>query len=111
MVYGETGEILLSLCVKCRIVKYWSRLITCQKKKLSSCIYKFIYTLHTNNIYHSPRYYVLRKYYVILISRGSGKANYSHSRYDCAAYLIYCARPSHTDCHEIETNISSAYEN
>ena len=57
----------------------------------------------------------------------------SHTRDDWAAQLIYCARPSHTDlhfvytascvkttrglinkkigCHEIETNISSAYEN
>ena len=42
MVYGETGEIPLSLCVKCRIVKYWSRLITCKSKKLSYFIYKFI---------------------------------------------------------------------
>ena len=54
MVYGETGEIPLSLRVKCRIVKYWSRLMTCQTKKLLSFIYKFIYSFHTNNIYHSP---------------------------------------------------------
>ena len=60
--------------------------------------------------------------------------NISHcTRYDWATYFIYCARPSHTDrhfvstascvkttlalptkklgCHEIETNILSAYEN
>ena len=43
MVYGETGEIPLSLRVKCRIVKYWSRLITCQSKKLSYFMYMFIY--------------------------------------------------------------------
>ena len=30
MVYDETGEIPLSLRVKCRIIKYWSRLITCR---------------------------------------------------------------------------------
>ena len=53
MVYGETGEIPLSLRVKCRIIKYWSRLITCQDMKLSSFTYKIIYNLHTNNIYHS----------------------------------------------------------
>ena len=53
VIYGETGEIPLSLRVKCRIVEYWSRLITCQSKKLSYFIYKFIYSLHTNNIYHS----------------------------------------------------------
>ena len=54
MVYGEMGEILLSLRVKCRIIKYWSRLITCQTRKLSSFICKLIYSLHTNIIYHSP---------------------------------------------------------
>ena len=54
MVYGETGEIPLSLRVKFRMIKYWSRLITCQAMKLSSFTYKFIYNLHTNNIYHSP---------------------------------------------------------
>ena len=53
MVYGETGEILLSVRVKYRIIKYWSRLITCQTRKLSYFIYKFIYSLHTRNIYHS----------------------------------------------------------
>ena len=74
MVYGETGEIPLSLRVrpKCRIIKYWSRLITCQIRKLSSFIYKLIYKLHTNNIYRE--YYLLRKHYVIVVSRGSGKA-------------------------------------
>ena len=54
MVYGETGEIPLSLRAKCRIIKYWCRLITCQTRKLSSFIYTFIDSLHTNNIYHSP---------------------------------------------------------
>ena len=53
VIYGETGEIPLSLRVKYRIVKYWSRLMTCQSKKLSYFIYKFIYSLHTNIIYHS----------------------------------------------------------
>ena len=54
MVYGETGEIPLSSRVKCRIIKYWRKIITCQARKLSSYIYKFIYSLHSNNIYHSP---------------------------------------------------------
>ena len=39
MVYGETGEIPLSLRVKCRIIKYWRKIITCQARKLSSYIY------------------------------------------------------------------------
>ena len=52
MIYGETGEKQLTLRVKYKIVKYWSRLITCQTKKLLSCIDKFIYSLHINNIYH-----------------------------------------------------------
>ena len=73
MVYSETGEIPLSLHVKCRIGKYWSRLITCQSKKLSYFIYMFIYSLHINNIYHSRGYYLLGKYYVIVVSRGYGK--------------------------------------
>ena len=38
MVYDETGEILLSLRVKCRIVKYWNRLITYQTWKLSTTL-------------------------------------------------------------------------
>ena len=53
MVYVETGEMPLSLRVKCRLIKYWSRLIKCQTKKLSSFLYTFIYSLHINNIYHS----------------------------------------------------------
>ena len=52
MIYGETVEKQLSLRVEYKIVKYWSTLITCQNKKLLSCIDKFIYSLHINNIYH-----------------------------------------------------------
>ena len=75
MVYGETGEIPLSLRVKRRIGKYWSKLITCQSKKLLYFIYNFIYSLHTNNIYQSPWIlFVTKIYYVIVVYLWSGKA-------------------------------------
>ena len=53
-VYGAEAWGIEAWGIKCRIIKYWSRLITCQARKLSSFIYRFIYNLHTNNIYHSP---------------------------------------------------------
>ena len=51
MVYVEAGEIPIGLCVMCKTIKYWSGLTTWQTMKFF--IYKFIYSLHTNNIYHS----------------------------------------------------------
>ena len=76
MVYGETGEIPFSLCVKSRIVNYWSRLITCMTKKLS-CLFVSLYIVYTQIIGLSTTfrgYYLLRKYYVIMFFQGSGKA-------------------------------------
>ena len=75
MLYGETGEIPLSLRVKwCRIIKYWSRLITCQARKLSSFIYRFIFSIHTNNVYHSPWILFVKKILCDCGFWGSGKA-------------------------------------
>ena len=76
MVYGETGEIPFSLCVKSRIVNYWSRLLTCMTKKLS-CLFVSLYIVYTQIIGLSTTfrgYYLLRKYYVIMFFQGSGKA-------------------------------------
>ena len=50
-----------ALRVKWRIVKNWSRLITCKTKKLSYFTFKFKYSLYTNNIYHSPWILFIKK--------------------------------------------------
>ena len=53
MVYGELGVLPLKVHVKCRALCFWARLITDQKCKLSSLIYKLFYCMFELNIYES----------------------------------------------------------
>ena len=53
MVYGELGVLPLKVHVKCRALCFWARLITDQKCKLSSLIYKLFYCMLELNIYES----------------------------------------------------------
>ncbi|OWF46235.1 RNA-directed DNA polymerase from mobile element jockey [Mizuhopecten yessoensis] len=46
IVYGELGRYPLDIEIKCRIIVFWHKLIT--SSKLSSTIYKLMYTLHEN---------------------------------------------------------------
>ena len=55
MVYGGAGEIPLSLRVKCRIVNYWSRLITCH------LLFTSLYIVYTQIISTTLRGYYLLK--------------------------------------------------
>ena len=53
MVYGELGVLPLKVHVKCRAICFWARLITDQKCKLLSLIYKLFYCMFQLNIYES----------------------------------------------------------
>ena len=53
MVYGKLGVLPLKVHVKCRAICFWARLITDQKCKLSSLIYKLFYCMLELNIYES----------------------------------------------------------
>ena len=50
MIYGELGIMPLSVIIQTRLISFWSKIIeNSDKQKLSSEIYKIIYTLHNAN--------------------------------------------------------------
>lgn len=49
MVYGETGRYPLEICVKVRILNFWSKLLL-NSSKLSSILYQLLYNLHNTGI-------------------------------------------------------------
>ena len=89
-IYSETAEIPLSSRVKCRIiVKYWSGLI-----RLRSChlLFTSLYIVYTRIISTTLRgYYLLRKYYVIVVDRGSGKVKLFPLEYASLTIIFYSA--------------------
>ena len=53
MVYGELGETPLYIDIKCKMILYWTRLITSKEKKLSKMIYSLRYKLYEKDLFHS----------------------------------------------------------
>ena len=47
LVYGELGRYPLNINIKCRMLCFWSRLMTTEK--LSSKIYKLLFKLYAND--------------------------------------------------------------
>ena len=61
MVYGELGKTLLEIKINTRMLSFWSRILNSNEKKLSHLLYKLIYKLHVNNIYHSEWVLCIKK--------------------------------------------------
>ena len=54
IVYGELGMYPLEIVVKCRMINYWTRLITGKNTKLSYIIYTCLLQLYMSGIFISP---------------------------------------------------------
>ena len=53
-VYGELGRYPLSIKIKQRIVRYWTRILKSSEYKLNKVMYTILYILHCKNVYLSP---------------------------------------------------------
>ena len=53
-IYGELGRYPLNLKLKCNLVKYWSRILMGDTRKLNYNVYKILFNLHNNGRYESP---------------------------------------------------------
>ena len=51
MVLGDTGRFPVNITIKTRMISFWSKLILCEKNKLSVAMYKVLYSKHFNNIF------------------------------------------------------------
>ena len=50
MVLGETGRFPVNITIKTRMISFWSKLLLCEKNKLSVAMYRIMYSKHVNNI-------------------------------------------------------------
>ena len=53
-VYGELGRYPLSIKIKQRMVRYWSRILKSSEYKLNKVMYTILYNLHCKNVHLSP---------------------------------------------------------
>ena len=51
MVYGEFGRFPLSIQIKVRMIKFWSKILTGKNSKISFKMYLLLLYLYRNNIY------------------------------------------------------------
>ena len=76
-VYGELGRYPLSIKIKQRMVRYWTRILKSSEYKLNKVMYTSLYNLHCKNVHLSPW---IR--YVSSIFQNSG-SNYVWLTQDC----------------------------
>ena len=69
IVYGEVGKYPVAHRVYSRMIAFWSKISEGKPTKLSSIMYKLIYTLHLNGSYNSPWLMFIKKYFLILEMR------------------------------------------
>ena len=53
MVLGETGRFPVNITIKTRVISFWSKLILCEKNKLSAAMYRILYSKHVNKQFRS----------------------------------------------------------
>ncbi|MEW8548698.1 MAG: reverse transcriptase family protein, partial [Candidatus Thiodiazotropha sp.] len=53
MLYGELGRFPMNVSMKCRMINFWTKLLSGKKDKLSFILYKILYQLDLNGVYHS----------------------------------------------------------
>ena len=72
IVYGEVGKYPVAHRVFSRMISFWARISEGKLTKLSSIMYRLIYTLHLNGSYNSPWLMCIKKYFVIVEIQISG---------------------------------------
>ena len=50
VLHSETGRFPVNIMIKTRMISFWSKLILCDKNKLSVAMYRTLYSKHVNNI-------------------------------------------------------------
>ena len=53
-VYGELGRYPLSIQIKQRMVRYWTRILNSSEYKLNTVMYTILFNLHCKNAHLSP---------------------------------------------------------
>ena len=88
MVYGELGVLPLKVHVKCRAICFWARLITDQKCKLSSLIYKLFYCMFELNIYESKWILYIKNSLIACGFPGVWNAQHIPNSFECFKEVI-----------------------
>lgn len=53
IIYGELGRYPIDVFIKSRMIGLWKRFMCSKQDKISSILYKLLYTMHNRNMYHS----------------------------------------------------------
>ena len=53
MVYGELGRFPLDIRIKCRLITFWSRLVSSDLCRTSCILYNLMYSLYVKDSFHS----------------------------------------------------------
>ena len=61
IVYGEVGKYPIAHRVFSRMISFWAKISEGEPTKLSSIMYRLIYTLHLNGLYNSPWLMCIKK--------------------------------------------------
>ena len=78
IVYGEVGKYPVAHRVYSRMIAFWSKISEGKPTKLSSIMYKLIYTLHLNGSYNSPWLMFIKK---ILLDTGNANFWYEQDSF------------------------------
>ena len=54
MVYGELGALPIECIIKSRILNFWCRIVNAKQDKICNMLYRLMYELNRQNVYHSP---------------------------------------------------------
>ena len=88
MVYGELGVLPFNVQVKYRAISFWARLITDQKCKLSSLIYKLFYCMSELQIYESKWILYIKNILIDCGFPGIWDAQHIPNSLDCFKEII-----------------------
>lgn len=53
MLYGELGRFPMKVSMKVRMINFWTKMLSGKKDNLSFILYKILYQLDMNGVYHS----------------------------------------------------------
>jgi hypothetical protein len=54
MVFGELGTLPIDCVIKCRVLNFWCKIINSKPDKVCNIMYKLMFELDRQNVYHSP---------------------------------------------------------
>ena len=87
LIYGETGIYPIHVLVKCRMIKFWTELISqASQDKFSAKMYKFLYTVQNSDTFRFPW---LNHVKAILIDNGFECVWYNQSFQDASGFVKF----------------------